>query len=84
MLTRLVKRDVPILADTTKEELNAAVRFDLFLVRLTFLYEILRVSVEDVHLRWRDVDCDACQDSSRMSVHGVAGVTHHGRKTRGT
>lgn len=58
-LTRLVERDVPILADATEEELDAAVRLDLLLVLLALRDQILRVSVQDVHLRGRDVDCVA-------------------------
>ena len=53
----LVERDVPVLADAPEEELDAAVRLDLGLVRFAFSDEVLCVAVEDVHLRGRDVDC---------------------------
>lgn len=49
-LTWLVERDVPVLADTAEEELDAAIRLDLFLIRLALLDQVLRVSVQDVHL----------------------------------
>ena len=56
-LTRLVEGDVPVLANTTKEELDTAISLDLLLVRLALLDEVLGVAVEDVHLRRRDVHC---------------------------
>lgn len=52
----LVERDVAVLADAAEEELDAAVRLDLGLVRLARADEVLGVAVEDVHLRGRDVD----------------------------
>ena len=56
VLTGLVERDVAILADTTEEELNATVLLDLGLVLLALLDQVLRVPVQDVDLRGRDVD----------------------------
>ena len=57
MLTRLIERDVSILANTTEEQLDTAISLDLLLVRLALFNEVLGVSVEDVHLRRRDVHC---------------------------
>ena len=54
--TRLVERDVPILADTAQEELDASVRFDPRLVRVALPDQVFGVAVQDVHLRRRDVD----------------------------
>ena len=54
--TRLVERDVPVLADTAEEELDAAVRGDLGLVGLALEDEVLGVAVQDVDLGRRDVD----------------------------
>ena len=53
---RLVERDVPVLADSAEEELDAAVGLDLRLVRVAFGDQVLGVAVEDVDLRGRDVD----------------------------
>ena len=39
-----------VLADTAEEELDAAVRLDLFLIRLALLDQVLCVSVQDVYL----------------------------------
>ena len=47
---RLVERDVPVLADPAQEELDAAVRLDLRLVRVALCDQVLRVAVQDVHL----------------------------------
>ena len=55
-LTGLVEGDVAVLADTAEEELDPAVLLDLGLVRVALRDEVLRVSVQDVHLRGRDVD----------------------------
>ena len=55
-LTRLVESDVAILADSTKEEFDSAVLLDLGLVRIAFRDEILRISVQNVHLGRRNVD----------------------------
>ena len=56
-LTRLVERNMPVLADSTQEELNPAHRADQGLVVRTLAVQVIRVSIEDVHLRRRDVDC---------------------------
>ena len=52
----LVERDVPVLADPSEEELNAAVGFDLRLVRVALRDQVFGVAVQDVDLRRRDVD----------------------------
>ena len=55
-LTRLVERDVSVLANPAEEELDAAVLLDLGLVTLALFDQVLRVPVQDVDLRGRDVD----------------------------
>ena len=55
--TGLVEGDVPVLADTAEEELDAAKRLDARFVRVALADEVLGVPVEDVYLRGRDVDC---------------------------
>ena len=55
--TGLVERDVAVLADAAEEELDAAVGRDLGLVRLALVDEILGVTVQDIDLARRDVDC---------------------------
>ena len=50
VLTRLVKSDVPVLADAAEEELDAAVFFDLGFVGFAFADEVFGVAVEDVYL----------------------------------
>lgn len=56
MLTGLVERDVAVLADATKEELDAAVLFNFGLVLFALLDQVLRVAVQDVNLRGRYID----------------------------
>ena len=53
---RLVEGDVPVLADATEEELNAAIRLDFGFIRVAFANKIFSVTVQYVDLRGRDVD----------------------------
>ena len=48
--TRLVKCDVPVLADAAEEELNASGGLDLCLELVTLVDQVWRVSVEDVYV----------------------------------
>ena len=69
-LTWLVERDVAVLADAAEEELDAAVGLDLLLIRLALPDEVLRVPVENVHLRWRDIDCTTRQQPAAHPMPG--------------
>lgn len=48
--TRFVESNVAILANTTEEELDTAMRLDLGFVRIALADEILGITVQDVHL----------------------------------
>ena len=85
-LTGLVEGDVAVLADPAEEELDPAVLLDLGLVRVALRDEVLRVAVQDVHLRRRDVHCGAGADPGLSARARDVRVerTHRARRTRGT
>ena len=69
-LTRLVECDVPVLADPTEEELDAAVLLYLRFVRIALGDEVGRVPVEDVYLLRGDIDCRASASATRSAGKG--------------
>ena len=55
--SRLVERDVAVLANPAKEELDPADGPDLLFVCIALTDKVGRVAVEDVHVCWVNVHC---------------------------
>jgi hypothetical protein len=55
--TRLIECNVSVFTDAAQEELDTAIRFYTLFVCVTFRDEVLCISIEDVDLGRRDVDC---------------------------
>ena len=51
-------------------QLNSPIRLDALLVCLALANQVLRVSVENVHLRWRDIDCATRQQPAAHPMPG--------------
>jgi hypothetical protein len=51
-----IESNVAVLTNTSKEELNATIIFDLLFVRIAFCDQVLRISIKNIDLGGWNVD----------------------------